>query len=119
MKTNLINQETQLSDWGLAFVYAQGKPLLAHDFCGYLVEYKNRSKVGIGVDLCGNVFLFSKTSKPLSDRTINKVLKHLLKIGFITTILEPFPEVSEKYNLSFDPFNATVIDGPCFVGSSK
>ena len=104
----------QLTHSAVQFLYKEATPLLAKDFVGYITKYSTHSNIGIGVDLLGNVSIFSLTAVPLSLRKIKRVIKKLIKNHFLEISIEPFPEFSERFNLKFDLFKAIVVEGPYF-----
>ena len=104
----------QLSDYAIKFLYREAQPVFAEDFIGYITRYSAKSNIGLGVDLTGHVYIFSLTKKPFSEKKVNRIIKRLIRTNFLEYGIEPFPEFSEKFNLQFDIYSATIVDGPCF-----
>ena len=101
-----------LTDYGVNWLYENCTAVLAPDFAGYIFTLRPKYDVSVAVELTGRFIFFSLNKKKplLGFRKYKKVIKFLMKRGFIDLEdpYEPFPEFCLYNNLKLNPIHTKI-----------
>lgn len=116
---------TDLSNYVLtnnAVFYIENNALavLSPDFTGYSLTLPKRYKALLLISVSGRFKPFSVSDKPLTEKTLYKIYRYLLRVRFIRSgVDDPFPEFETYSNIRINFLHARVFDEKIFINLSK